>query len=201
MSVRYQSISERVESMGKKTTYKPFFVRGARGSDGHFDGFLQGPLVSVLEHVLAAGDLDDGAIHAAIGDAAHVLDDAARQGEDLGTELAAHDLAHGGFVLFRDGGRAGFDALHAQLSHGFGDAHLLGAAEEDAGLLLAIAQGKVVDFDLLGKLEAGGDFGQEVPGANEPVFRVPGGMGHAELLMQGLPENGMRCGAAYFSGS
>src|ERR1019366_5692745 len=55
-----------------------------------------------------------------------------------------------------------------------GDADFLVLAQDDAGLLLAIAQRDVVDLDVLGELEVLGDFRRVVPFADEPVIGLPG---------------------------
>ena len=54
-------------------------------------------------------------------------------------------------VLLGDGGHAGLDAVDLQRVELLGDGHLFLAPEDHAGLLLAVAQGDVMNLDLLGE--------------------------------------------------
>jgi len=92
----------------------------------------------------ARRDLHDDAVDAAVGRALDVIDDAARERVDLRREPAARDLAYGGFVGRRDGRQTGLDPLHARLGEFLGDPDLVVLREDDAGLLLAVAEGHVV---------------------------------------------------------
>ena len=56
----------------------------------------------------------------------------------------------------------------------FGDADLLVLGEDDAGLLLTVAQRDVVYLDVLGKTEVLDDFVREIPRAYEPFLFFPG---------------------------
>jgi hypothetical protein len=67
--------------------------------------------------------------------------------------------------------------VHAGFRQAFRDADLFIFGKNDTGLLLAVAQGDVVDLDVLGELEVLGDFRRVVPLADEPVVRLPGGIG------------------------
>ncbi len=83
----------------------------------------------------------------------HVIDHAAGEGEDLRSEIALYDFFDGSGVARRNHGHAGFDAVHARFGQPFGDADLVVFGEDDAGLLLAVAQRNVVKLDLLGEME------------------------------------------------
>ena len=82
-------------------------------------------------------------------------------------------------------GHARFDAVDAQRVQLLGDRHLLLAAEDDGGLLLAVTQGDVVNLDVLGPVVVLCRFRQVVPGADEPLVGFPGFLHVAseELLM------------------
>ena len=55
-----------------------------------------------------------------------------------------------------------------------GDRHLLLAAEDDGGLLLAVTQGDVVNLDVGGEVIVLRHLWQVVPGTDEPLVSFPG---------------------------
>ncbi len=116
--------------------------------DREVDGLFERPLVGVLDDVRAGRNFHHDAGDAAIDGALHVVDHAARERENLRTQLALDDLLDGRGVARRDHRHAGFDAVHAGFSQSFRDADLVVLGEDDAGLLLAVAQGDVVKLDL-----------------------------------------------------
>ena len=76
--------------------------------------------------------------------------------------------------------------MHAGFRQAFGDPDLVVFGEDDAGLLLAIAQGDVVDLDLLGEMELSADGVVEVPGADKPFICFPGFLRHGTFLQISL---------------
>ena len=77
------------------------------------------------------------------------------------------------FILLGDSGHPGFDPVHASLGQGLGDADLVVATQFESGLLLAVAQGHVVNLDLGGEAEATGHRVQIVPRTNIPLVGFP----------------------------
>ena len=159
---------------GEEDRVQAGFLGGAGGVDGGLHGAIEGPAVGVLDHVVAGGNFDDHAGAAASLDDLDLFGDAAGEGEDFGLQAQRGDILNGRFVLLGDGGHAGFDAVNAEGIELLGDGHFFLAAEDDGGLLLAIAQGDIVDFDLGGEVIFLGDFGKIRPGADKPFVRFPG---------------------------
>ena len=152
------------------------FLGGERRVDGGLHGAIEGPAVGVLDHVVAGGNLDDHARAAAGLDDLDLFGDAAREGEDFRLQSEGGDVLDGGFVLLGDGGHAGFDAVDAEGIELLGDGHFLFAAEDDGGLLLAVAQGDVVNLDFRGESIFLGDLRQIAPGADKPFIGFPRGL-------------------------
>ena len=73
--------------------------------------------------------------------------------KNLGFQAQAGDVLNRGLVLLGDGGHARLDAVDSQRVELLGDGDFLLAAEDDGGLLLAVAQGDVMNLDLRGKVE------------------------------------------------
>ena len=144
-------------------------MRVGRGFDGEVDGFFQRPLVGVLDDVRAGRNFHHDALDAAIHGALDVVHHAARERENLRAEVALHDFLDGGGVARRHDGHARFDAVHAGFGEPLGDADFVVFREDDAGLLLAVAQRDVVKFDLLGKMKLLADGALKVPGADKPL--------------------------------
>ena len=61
------------------------------------------------------------------------------------------DLLNRCLVLRGDGGHSGFDAVNAEGIELLGDGDFFLAAEDHGGLLLAVAQGHIMNLDLLGE--------------------------------------------------
>ena len=158
---------------GEEDGVQAGFLGGAGGVDGGLHGAIEGPAVGVLDHVVAGGNFDHHAGTAASLDDLDLFGDTAGEGEDFGLQAQRGDILNGRFVLLGDGGHAGFDAVHAEGIELLGDGHFFLAAEDDGGLLLAIAQGDIVDFDLGGEVIFLGDFGKIRPGADKPFIRFP----------------------------
>ena len=135
---------------GKEDGVQAQLVGQAGGID-EVDRLFQRPAVGVLDDVVAGRDLDDDAGYAAVGRQPDVVDDAAAEGKDLGPKVALDDLTDGLLILLGDSGHPGFDAVHASLGQGLGDADLVVATQRESGLLLAVAQGHVVNLDLGGR--------------------------------------------------
>ena len=115
---------------------------------------------------------------AAVERALDVVDHAAREREHAGREPGRGDAANRLGVLRRDGRQSGLDPLHAGLGELLGDRDLLVGVELDARLLLAVAQRDVVELDLRGQRGSLERLGLEVPGADEVVVALPGGVRH-----------------------
>ncbi len=64
--------------------------------------------------------------------------------------------------------------MDAGLRECLGDADLVVGGEDHAGLLLAVAEGRVVEPDLGGEVELSSDLRIVVPGTREPLSGVPG---------------------------
>jgi hypothetical protein len=148
-------------------------VRVGGGLDRKLDGFLELPLVGVLNDVSARWHLHHDAGDAAIDSALHVIYHATGERENLGTELALDDLLDGRGVARLDHRHPGFDTVHAGFSQPFGDADFIVLGEDDASLLLAIAQCDVVKFDLLREMKLRADGFREIPRTNKPFIGFP----------------------------
>ena len=108
--------------------------------------------------------------HAAIDRALDVVHHAAGERENLRAEIALYDFFDGRGVAGRNHRHAGFDAVHAGFGQPFGNADLVVLGEDDAGLLLAIAQGDVVKLNLLGEMQLLANGVIEVPGTDKPLI-------------------------------
>ena len=159
---------------GEEDRVKTGFLGGQRGFDRRLHGALDRPPVAVLDHVVAGRNLDDDALAAAVLDDLHLGRDAAREPEDLGFQPKRGDVGDGRLVGRRHGRHAGLDTVHPKRVELLGDGDLFLAAEDDGGLLLAVTQGDVVDFDVLAKCGVLRDLWQIVPGADEPLVCFPG---------------------------
>ncbi len=76
--------------------------------------------------------------------------------------------------------------MHARFGQAFGNPDLLILGEDDAGLLLAVAQGNVVKLDLLGEMELLDHRLGKVPRADEPLIGFPGFSRHEISFLQKL---------------
>ena len=100
--------------------------------------------------------------------------DTAAEGEDLGFQSQGGDVLDRGAILVGYGGHSRLNSLHAQRIELAGDRDFFFAAEDHRGLLLAVAQGHVMNFDLRGEIEILAHLRQIIPGADKPFVRFPG---------------------------
>ena len=181
-------------------------ARGVFGVDRDVQAVLFGEghaLADLVEHPLprlgelvldvdVAGRHGDGhGVDTAVDGVLDVGDDGPVPGEDRGFEAELDDLARWpAFSSPQHGGDADLDLMHADLVQQLGDADLLVVREDDAGGLLAVAQGGVVDAHrrsfgrrFLGDDEAGEVARHEVTHARSR-FRSGCGPGVRRLVME-----------------
>ena len=144
--------------------------------------FSQRPLVGVFDDVRARRHFHHDARHAAIDGALHVVHHAAREREDLRTQVALHDFLDRRRIARRHHRHAGFDAVHAGFGQPFGDADLVVLGEDHAGLLLAVAQRDVVKLHLLGEMQLLAHRLREIPRADIPLICLPGFLCHMLIV-------------------
>ena len=166
--------------------FQALLMRVFRRFDGQVNRLFHGPLVCVLDDVLAGRNFHDHTLHAAIHGALDVVHHAARKGENFRAEVALHDILDGRGVTGRNHGHARFDAVHAGFGQSFGDADLVVLREDHAGLLFAVAQRHVVKLNLLRELKIGIYCGIKIPRAYEPLICLPRCIGHDDFLLMKL---------------
>ena len=112
---------------------------------------VEHPLAALLQLVLdmdvARRHADGHGVDAAVDRVLDVVDHGAVPGEDGGVEAELDDLGDGLLLVAAHRRDADLDLVDAHLVEQLGDADLLVVAEHDAGSLLAVAQGGVVDAD------------------------------------------------------
>ena len=124
--------------------------------------------------MVARGNLDHHAFAAAGLDYLNFLGNAAPEGEDLRLQSEAGDILNRGLVLFGDGGHARLDAVDSQCIELLGDRDFFFPPENHGGLLLAVAQGDVVQLDLRVKIKILFDLWEITPRADKPFICFPG---------------------------
>ena len=152
-------------------------ARGVLGVDRDVQVLVLGErhaLADLVEHPLAglgelvldvdvAGRHADGhGVDAAVDRVPDVVDHGAVPGEDRRVEPELDDLRDGLLLVAAHRRDADLDLVDAHLVEQLGDADLLVVAEHDAGGLLAVAQGGVVDAD--GRLGRPGPRGDDEAG-------------------------------------
>jgi hypothetical protein len=147
------------------------------------DGFFHRPAVGDVYHVQTRGNFHDHAVDAGVDGTLNVFFHAARKAEDLRSKIALDDGLDGLGVRRRHDRHAGFDAVHTGFGQTLGDANLVVLGHDDAGLLLAVAQGDVVNLDVLGEFEIFGHVVSVIPFADEPVIGLPRGSCHEEVSL------------------
>ncbi len=168
---------------GEEDDVEALLVGVPRRLHREVDCLLQWPLVPQLDDVLAAGDLDNNPLDAAVHGALDVGDHAARKGEDLRAELTLHDLPDRGLIGLGHGGHPRLDAVHAGFGELFRDPNLVVLGKHHSCLLLAIAQGDVMKGDLLGKLELRAYLLVKVVGTRKPAICHPRRLHFIDLLV------------------
>ena len=147
-------------------------MREVGGLHRHVDRALILPLLAVLEQVLAAHHLGDDAVYPAVLGELHVLLHAAHEAVDLALQTAAldlrADLPDRVGVLFERGRGARLDAMHTGLCELEGEGYLLILRQDDARLLLTVAQCGVEDLDVLGELQLAQHLRVIVAGTDPP---------------------------------
>ena len=174
-------MSARVESIGKNDHLEPVLVSEPGRLDGRLDRALVGPLVGELDDVPGGRHLHHDAVDPRLERELDVGDHATGEGEDPRGEPGRGDPLHRLEVGRRDGREPGLDAVDAGLGERLGDPHLLVGGEDDAGLLLAVAEGDIVHRHPRGRRHVLPDLVLVVPWADEVVVCLPRLIGHLGL--------------------
>ena len=159
---------------GEEHGVQPGLLGRQRRVDRRFHRAIHGPAVGVLDHVVAGGNLDDDAFAPA---GLHHLDffgNAAGERQDLRLQAERGDVGDRGLVLLGHRRHAGLDPVDAQRIELLRDRHFLLAAEDDGGLLLAVAQRDVMNLDLRREVVVLARLRQITPGADVPFVGLPG---------------------------
>src|SRR5262245_49887917 len=100
--------------------------------------------------------------------------DAARKTQKLGIQCQTGDVLNRSLVLVCDRRHSCLDPVYTQRIELPCNRHLLVAAEDDRGLLLAITQRNVMDLYVRRKVVVVPHLRQIAPGAHKPFVRFPG---------------------------
>jgi hypothetical protein len=123
--------------------------------------------------MFAGRNLHHHARHPGIDRSLHIVHHTAGEGKDLRSQISFYNLLNGRGIIGRNHRHTGLDALHTGLGQGFGNANFVILVEGNACLLLAVSQGNIVNFDLIGEMQIRSYFIGKIPGADKPVVSFP----------------------------
>ena len=142
-------------------------IPGCFGSG--LDGLFHAPAHAALQHLLAAGNLDDNAVDAARLCNVHVAHHAADKAVDFRLQAERADFLDRRRVFLRRHRAARFNAVHTGRVQMLCDGDLVFPGKDDTRLLLTVAQRGVQNFNVLREMIILCNLRQIVCGADPPL--------------------------------